>query len=150
MLLDLNALGVLDLSGLRHVYPEDAVLELGGHLAFIDVVDVEGTAHGAYGALPADVVPLRVLLLVGLVLPSGNGEIVVLVVEGDILLLHPRQVGSELVGISHVPHIHLEGGGAEVIEAREVVVEEGLVEEIEEAAETVLILCQTLAGTKRY
>ena len=57
-LLDLDALCVLDLSGLWHVDAQDPVLELGGHLRLVDVVDVEGTAHGAGGTLAADVVPL--------------------------------------------------------------------------------------------
>ena len=149
-LLDLDLLHLLGGSGLRQIHFENAVLELRLDGGIVDIVDVEGAAESADAAFAADVVALVVFFLLGLILFGRDGQVAVLVVEGNVFLLYARQLCRKLVALLLVLDIDFEGSAARACERRKSVLEERLAEHIEEAAETVIVSCQIFSSCKRY
>ena len=96
------------LCGLWHMDGKDTILVLCRAFAFIDVVDVERTAHAALAALAADVVAFLILLVFRLLILRGNRQIVIVVRKGDVFLLEARQLSREVVAVLVVFDINLE------------------------------------------
>ena len=112
---------------------QNTVFVVGRRLSLIDVVDVERTAHAALAALAADVVALFVLLIFRLLVLRGNRQVVVLVGQGDVFLLEPRQLRREVVALAVVFDIDLEVGHVEALHER-------FVKDIHQAIEHVFVL----------
>ena len=96
---------MFNLCGFRHLHMEDTILEFCINTAFINAVDVEGTAHRTHAAFTADVIALVVLITGFTLLLSRYGEITVLIAELYILFLHARQICRQLITVTVILHI---------------------------------------------
>ena len=126
---------------LRHMDAEDAVLVICRRLRVIDVIDVERTAHIALAALAADVVAFLVLLIVARLLFRCNGEVVVFIGQGDVLLAHARKLRGQIVAVAVVLDIDLEFRRMESLHER-------LIENVHHAIEDVVFSAQIVAANK--
>lgn len=149
LLPDIDGCRMLHFCGLRHLHHQYAILEFCIDPAFIDIVDVEGTAHRTHAAFPADVIALIILVARLALLLGGNGQITVLVTEVHILFLHPRQICGEFVMVAIILHIypHTAAGTEVGHRGEEIIMEERFIEYIPDTARSITC-CQILATAK--
>ena len=80
----------------RHGHGQDAILERCGAFCFINIIDIERTAHAATIAFTANVISVVVFLILGIFFLGGNGNIVIFVGKIDIIFCQPWKLGLEL------------------------------------------------------
>ena len=118
---------------LRQMHREDAVLVVGRGFRLVDAVDVERAAHAARAALAADVVALVILFVMRRLVLRADRQVVVLVRQLDVFLLHAGEFGREVVARAVVLDVDLEIGRVEVREER-------LVKDVHHAIEHIVVI----------
>lgn len=140
---------MLHLCRFRHLHMEHTILELCIDPAFIDIVDIEGSAYRTHAALTADIIALIVLVARLTLLLGGNGQIAVLIAEVYVLLLHARQICGEFIMIAIILHINPHTAASTEIRqgGEEIIMEERFIEHIPYTARRITC-CQILTTAK--